>query len=189
VDKLGENSSQAFFAVYDGHGGNGAALYSASNLHVVRISCWLFHICLFLPINACRFDFVLFSVAQNLAAALKEIPEGDITEESIHSAFKQAYSKTDVDMKVHRTFVSFFRVARTHDRPFVLFPLKTKEPVPNAGSCAVTALVRVVGDKKFLYIANVGDSRAVLVRAEGKVLIPLSNLLTLTSVSVTDRKV
>lgn len=36
--------------------------------------------------------------------------------------------------------------------------------MPTSGACVVTALIRVVGDKRYLVVANAGDSRAVISR-------------------------
>lgn len=39
--------------------------------------------------------------------------------------------------------------------------------MPTSGACVVTALIRNVGDKRLLIVANAGDSRAILSRAGG----------------------
>jgi len=39
-----------------------------------------------------------------------------------------------------------------------------KETVPSAGACVVTAAIKRVGEKRILYVANAGDSRAILSR-------------------------
>eukprot|EP01123_Difflugia_compressa_P002604 TRINITY_DN13345_c0_g1_i1.p1 TRINITY_DN13345_c0_g1~~TRINITY_DN13345_c0_g1_i1.p1 ORF type:complete len:201 (-),score=36.34 TRINITY_DN13345_c0_g1_i1:59-571(-) len=39
-----------------------------------------------------------------------------------------------------------------------------KETIPAAGACVVTAIVRRVDDKRYIYAANAGDARAVLSR-------------------------
>lgn len=39
--------------------------------------------------------------------------------------------------------------------------------MPTSGACSVTALVREIGDKRYLVVANAGDSRAVISRAGG----------------------
>eukprot|EP01097_Dermamoeba_algensis_P004643 TRINITY_DN3005_c0_g1_i1.p1 TRINITY_DN3005_c0_g1~~TRINITY_DN3005_c0_g1_i1.p1 ORF type:complete len:344 (+),score=79.64 TRINITY_DN3005_c0_g1_i1:111-1142(+) len=71
-----------------------------------------------------------------LSEELNSLPEG-ADSETVKQALKNAYSKTDIAMK---------------------------EVVPSAGACVVTCLVRQEGDKRFLYIGNAGDARAVLSR-------------------------
>lgn len=39
--------------------------------------------------------------------------------------------------------------------------------MPTSGACVVTALVKSVGDKRLLVVANAGDSRAILSRETG----------------------
>jgi len=39
-----------------------------------------------------------------------------------------------------------------------------KESVPSAGACVVTSVIKKLGDRRYLYTANVGDSRAILSR-------------------------
>lgn len=40
VDSFGDVEKQAYFGVYDGHGGNSCAVYCAENLHKVRFECF-----------------------------------------------------------------------------------------------------------------------------------------------------
>jgi len=108
VDKFGGNDSQAFFAVYDGHGGEKAAKFCETKLHLV------------------------------FEQTSKDLTEDDWTNsEKLKQIFTSAYQKTDEEMK---------------------------DSVPAAGACAVTAFIKKVKDDRYLYIANVGDSRAVLSR-------------------------
>eukprot|EP01125_Pyxidicula_operculata_P014567 TRINITY_DN4866_c0_g1_i1.p1 TRINITY_DN4866_c0_g1~~TRINITY_DN4866_c0_g1_i1.p1 ORF type:complete len:273 (+),score=62.81 TRINITY_DN4866_c0_g1_i1:36-854(+) len=70
---------------------------------------------------------------------LKSLSTGDYENtEKMSNVCSQAYKVTDAEMK---------------------------ESVPAAGACVVTAIVRQVGEKRYLYVANAGDSRAVLSRA------------------------
>jgi len=109
VDKFGGNVSQAFFGVYDGHGGEKAAKFCETRLHIV------------------------------FETESKSLTDDNWTnQETVLSVFTSSYKKTDAEMKAS---------------------------VPAAGSCAVTAFIKKVKEDKYLYVANVGDSRAVLSRA------------------------
>eukprot|EP01121_Diplochlamys_sp_Union-15-3_P014612 TRINITY_DN4679_c0_g1_i2.p1 TRINITY_DN4679_c0_g1~~TRINITY_DN4679_c0_g1_i2.p1 ORF type:complete len:214 (-),score=40.50 TRINITY_DN4679_c0_g1_i2:255-896(-) len=55
--------------------------------------------------------------------------------------------------------------AETFHKVYKKIDESMKDTVPAAGACVVTALIRQVGDKKILYVANAGDSRAILSRA------------------------
>lgn len=39
--------------------------------------------------------------------------------------------------------------------------------MPTSGACAVTALIRTVGETRYLVVANAGDSRAIISRESG----------------------
>lgn len=64
----------------------------------------------------------------------------ECNEEKMRELFKRVYARTDEAMK---------------------------ESVPSAGACVVTALVERCGEKRWLWVANAGDARAVLCR-DGK---------------------
>lgn len=71
-------------------------------------------------------------LAEELTAAGDNVDDDAVVEQ----VFRKAYEKTDAAMK---------------------------ETIPSAGACAVTALIRTKKNgKRFLYVANAGDSRAIL---------------------------
>jgi len=102
--------NQAFFAVYDGHGGKTAALFCQAHLH----------------------KYFSEELSQHTPAEL----DSDAT---ISEILRRTYAKTDDAMS---------------------------PTIPSAGACAVTAFLRIKSDgkTKVLYVANAGDSRAVLCR-------------------------
>jgi len=109
VDKFGGVDSQAFFGVYDGHGGHSAAAFCKTRLHTAYE------------------EFI------------KNCSDTDLVDsEKISEISKSSYKLTDEEMK---------------------------ESVPAAGACVVTTIVRTVNSHRYLYVANAGDSRAVLSRA------------------------
>eukprot|EP01122_Echinamoeba_exundans_P015219 TRINITY_DN7128_c0_g1_i1.p1 TRINITY_DN7128_c0_g1~~TRINITY_DN7128_c0_g1_i1.p1 ORF type:complete len:293 (-),score=56.25 TRINITY_DN7128_c0_g1_i1:49-849(-) len=117
VDSFAGVEKQAYFGVYDGHGGNSCALYCAEHLH------------------------------KNLEEELKNIP-ADASDDQMRALFTTLYSKTDTNLK---------------------------ESVPAAGACVVSALIRPLeSGKRKLFVANVGDSRAVLSR-DGKAEVLTAN--------------
>jgi len=69
---------------------------------------------------------------------MKDLSDADLVDpDKMAQVSMQCYLKTDEEMKAS---------------------------VPAAGACVVTSIVRVVGDQRFIYVANAGDSRAVLSR-------------------------
>jgi len=107
-DQLGGLSHQAYFGVYDGHGGQTCAAFCKNRLHLI---------------------------VQELLAGLSD---DDLTNaEKMNQVFTTAYLKTDEEMK---------------------------PSIPAAGACIVTSVIRTVKDHRYLYVANAGDSRAVLSR-------------------------
>jgi len=108
VDKFGGVDSQAFFGVYDGHGGQSASAFCKKRLHTAY------------------------------EELLKECSDADLVDsEKMSQISKSTYKLTDEEMK---------------------------ESVPAAGACVVTTIVRTVNGHRYLYVANAGDSRAVLSR-------------------------
>jgi len=107
-DQFGGISHQAFFGVYDGHGGQTAAGFCKNRLHLV-------------------FD-------ENM----KGLSDEDLIDRDKMSAVAlNSYKQTDAEMK---------------------------PSIPAAGACVVTCIIRTVSDHRYLYVANAGDSRAILSR-------------------------
>lgn len=79
---------------------------------------------------------------------MKDLSDDDYqNEDKIRELFAAAYNQTDEKMKVPTL------------KPVIDF---SQDSVPAAGACVVTAFIRVVGDKRMLFVANAGDSRAIL---------------------------
>lgn len=112
--QLEDNPPQGFFAIYDGHVGNSAAIYSKAQLHT------------------------------NMVQDFREKADSDVNG-SIH----HAYLKTNQD---------FNRMA--------------KRIGITAGTTALTALIR----KESIYLANAGDSEAVLCKDGKAILLSTSHL-------------
>jgi len=108
VDKFGGIDSQAFFGVYDGHGGQTAAVFCKKRLHAV------------------------------FEENMKNLSDYELVDaEKMAQVTTQSYKTTDDEMK---------------------------PTIPAAGACVVTCILRIVNDHRYLYVANAGDSRAVLSR-------------------------
>jgi len=107
-DQFGGISHQAYFGVYDGHGGQSAAGFCKNRLHLV--------------------------VKEHLA----KLNDEELTNpEKMSTVFTASYKETDEEMK---------------------------PTIPSAGACVVTCVIRSINDRRYLYVANAGDSRAVLSR-------------------------
>jgi protein phosphatase PTC1 len=107
-DQFGGASHQAYFGVYDGHGGQTAAVFCKTRLHLV------------------------------FEENFKSLSDEDlINPEKMCQVVTNCYKKTDEEMK---------------------------PTIPAAGACVVTCIIRSVNDHRYLYVANAGDSRAVLSR-------------------------
>lgn len=107
IDSFCGDEKQAYFGLYDGHGGRATV------------------------------DFVVKVLHMNLAQQLKLYPEKPFSD-----LFTTSYLATDGQLR--------------------------RQNILRSGSTSVTCVVRWVGGKKRLYTANVGDSRAVLIRRDGK---------------------
>lgn len=106
IDQFGGFLKQAFFGVFDGHGGKSVAEYCASRMHKL------------------------------LLKLLK-----DSAWKSPGRCLEETFLQVDEETRVLRA--------------------------ESVGSTACVALVMVEGKERVLYVANVGDTRAVLVKAEG----------------------
>uniref|UniRef100_A0A6B2LEN0 PPM-type phosphatase domain-containing protein n=1 Tax=Arcella intermedia TaxID=1963864 RepID=A0A6B2LEN0_9EUKA len=109
VDQFGGLDHQAFFGVYDGHGGQTAATFTKNRLNSI-------------------FEDEL----------KKTTDESLLDQKSFQALCSKCYKQTDDEMKIS---------------------------VPAAGACVVTAFLRKIGDTRYLFVANAGDSRVVLSRA------------------------
>lgn len=109
VDGFGGNDNQAFFGLYDGHGGRATV------------------------------DFIVKALHVNLACLLKQQPPNT----PIADLWKSCYLATDGQLR--------------------------RRNILRSGSTSVTCMLRKEHGKRILYTANVGDSRAVLVR-DGKAI-------------------
>lgn len=103
IDAFCGDEKQAFFGLYDGHGGRATV------------------------------DFVVKVLHMNLAQQLKLNPEKPFSE-----LYTTSYLATDGQLR--------------------------RQNILRSGSTSVTCVVKWVGGKRKLYTANVGDSRAILVR-------------------------
>jgi protein phosphatase PTC1 len=77
---------------------------------------------------------------KTLATHLEAIPESDLSSEKLVEVMTAVYAEVDENLK---------------------------SAMPTSGACVVTALVKMIGEKRWLIVANAGDSRAILSRDDG----------------------
>ncbi|KAK4537783.1 hypothetical protein CDCA_CDCA14G3808 [Cyanidium caldarium] len=152
IDRFCGKRDDAFFAIYDGHGGREAVEIIEQRLHQLFAEEWL--------------------RATAVAERADDIrPAADAEDRSSKAGFSTADHHhvapvTPGDGNVHHAQRAFQRAYARMDREL------ESHHCAYVGSTSITCLLSrdATSGRRYLYTANAGDSRAILVRRDGSVL-------------------